>query len=174
MRRYDRLHLGCGPRRLPGWANVDISAEGEIVWDLRKPLPVSTVRFVYSEHFIEHIDRPDAVSLLANVRRVLAPDGVLRVSTPDLAEAVADYHAGKLPSMPEHGWEPQSLCQMLNDSMREWGHRFVYDELELRAVLAEAGFTRVKRVAHGESDVPELRGLESRPDFGDLIFEARP
>lgn len=173
MQRYDRLHLGCGPRHLEGWANVDISGDAEIVWDLRKPLPVSRVRFVYTEHFIEHIERAEAVKLLASIRSILAPGGVLRLSTPDLAEVVRDYQTGNLPDMPEQAWQPHSICQMLNDSMRAWGHRYVYDEPELRVVLSEAGFSDLRRVAHGQSEEAELRALESRPDFGELIFEAR-
>jgi predicted SAM-dependent methyltransferase len=174
MQRHHKLHLGCGPRHLQGWANVDISPAAQIVWDLRKPLPVSSVGWVYSEHFIEHIGRDDAVRLLTNVRCVLADEGVVRISTPDLAALVEDYRGGILADMPEDGWQPKTLCQMLNEGMREWGHVFVYDEPELRDVLAEAGFGRIERVRHGESAHPELRNLESRPDLGDLILDARP
>lgn len=173
LRRSDKLHLGCGPRHLSGWSNVDITGEGEIVWDLRRPLPVSRIRFVYSEHFIEHIERDEAVTLLTNVRRVLRDDGVVRISTPDLALLIDEYKAGILADMPEYGWQPRSLCQMVNDSMRLWGHRFLYDEAELRDVLAEAGFGRVERVGYNRSEHPELCNLESRPDIGDLILEAR-
>jgi predicted SAM-dependent methyltransferase len=174
MQRFRKLHLGCGPRHLEGWANIDISPAARIVWDLRKPLPVSRVGWVYSEHFIEHIAREDAVRLLTNVRRVLTDEGVVRISTPDLAALVEDYRAGILADMPEDGWQPKSLCQMLNEGMREWGHTFLYDEPELRDVLAEAGFGRIERVRHSESAHAELRNLESRPDLGDLILEARP
>jgi hypothetical protein len=52
------------------------------------------------------------------------------------------------------------------------GTRFLYDEAELTLLLAEAGFKSVKRVQWGESKHPELRGLETRPDFDDVIVEA--
>jgi hypothetical protein len=60
LKAYDRLHLGSGARLLDGWANIDIEGGGALVWDLRKPLPISRrqIRFVYTEHFIEHITRP--------------------------------------------------------------------------------------------------------------------
>ena len=174
IRRYDRLHLGSGPRLLEGWANVDIEGRGVLVWDLRKPLPLEDgqVRFVYTEQFIEHITRNDAASLFSHARKVMAPSGIVRVSTPDLARLVDDYRSGKVVRMEHGGWFPETPCRMLNEGMRLWGHTFLYDEDELAGLLRECGFHGVKRVKWGESEHLELRSLESRPDFGDLIVEA--
>ena len=175
LKSVDRLHLGSGNRIIDGWANIDIAGLRAIIWDLRKPLPLSKgqVRFVYTEHFIEHIGRDDAVRLFSHARKVMAPGAVLRVSTPDLAKLVDDYKAGHVIAMEHGGWFPETPCRMLNEGMRLWGHTFVYDEPELLSLLEECGFTGIKRVPWGESDHPELRNLESRPDFADLIFEAR-
>ena len=175
LRRFDRLHLGSGARRLDGWANVDINGLGAIVWDLRKPLPVrpGQIRFVYTEHFIEHIGRDDAVRLLRHVRRTLADEGVLRVSTPDLAHLVEEYRARRVVHMEHGGWYPETPCIMLNEAMRLWDHVFLYDEAELRRLLEECGYSRIERVEWGQSEFSELRSLESRPDFSDLIVEAR-
>ena len=174
LKKYDRLHLGSGDRIIEGWANIDITGLRTITWDLRKPLPIANgqVRFVYTEHFVEHIEREDALRLLGRVRTAMAPGGVLRVSTPDLAKLVADYQAGRVIRMEHGGWFPETPCRMVNEGMRYWGHVFVYDEPELVALLKECGFSDVRRVKWGESDHPELRNLESRPDFADLIFEA--
>jgi predicted SAM-dependent methyltransferase len=175
LRHYDKLHLGSGARLLDGWANLDINGRGTLVWDLRKPLPLETgkVRFVYTEHFIEHIKRDDAVRLFSHARRVMAPGGIVRVSTPDLGKLIEDYRAGRLVRMDHGGWFPETPCRMVNEAMHMWGHVFVYDQAELVDVLQECGFEGVRRVKWGESEHPELRNLESRPDFGDLILEAR-
>ena len=175
LKRYDKLHLGSGARLLDGWANLDINGLGNLVWDLRKPLPLekAQVRFVYTEHFIEHIERDDAVRLFSHARKVMAPGGVLRVSTPDLAKLVDDYREGRLVRMEHGNWFPETPCRMLNEGMRMWGHTFVYDEEELIGLLRECGFQNVERVDWGHSEHPELRNLESRPDFADLIVEAR-
>jgi hypothetical protein len=50
---------------------------------------------------------------------------------------------------------------VLNNAFRSWGHQFLFDEETLRAILAEVGFTGLRRYAVGESDDPELRGLET-------------
>jgi predicted SAM-dependent methyltransferase len=175
LKSYDRLHLGSGGRILPGWANVDMGGQpGTICWDLRNPLPLAAgaVRLVYSEHFIEHVTLEAAGQLFRHVRQVMARGGVLRVSTPDLRRLAEDYLSGHLVQMPHGGWFPATLCRMVNEGMRLWGHVFLYDEPELIGLLAESGFSDVRRVAWGESEVAELRALESRPDFGDLIVEA--
>lgn len=175
LRGYDRLHLGSGGRLLDGWANVDINGLGNVVWDLTKPLPIppNQVRFVYTEHFIEHIERADSKRLFSHARRVMAPGSVIRISTPDLKVLIDDYQAGRLIRMDHGQWYPATPCQMVNEAVRWWGHVFLYDEAELTALLRECGFNEVRRVKWGESDFAELRGLESRPDFGDLILEAR-
>ena len=175
LRDAKKLHLGAGGRQMAGWANVDIDGRN-IIWDLTKPLPVrrGSVDFVYSEHFIEHISKDEGLRLLSNLREVLADEGVLRISTPDLAAAARNYISGNLVTVPDYDWEPQSLCEMLNDMMRAWGHQFVYDESELVASLKFAGFSHVKRVRWLESEHRELCNLESRPDMNDLIVEATP
>lgn len=171
---FDKLHLGSGARLLPGWANIDIGGRGTLLWDLRRPLPIASpcVRLVYTEHFIEHIPRADALKLFGHARRVMLPGAVLRVSTPDLRILADDYLNGRVVHMEHGGWYPETPCQMINEGMRLWGHVHMYDEPELVALLTECGFTDIRRVGWGESDYVDLRNLESRPDYGDLIIEA--
>jgi predicted SAM-dependent methyltransferase len=168
----DKLHLGCGTNRLAGWLNVGIP--GDIAHDLRKPLPIpdGSVRFIYSEHFIEHITPDEALIFFRECRRVLAPSGVMRVSTPDLRALASEYLAGRASSFSDEFWQPATPCRMLNEALRLWGHQFVYDFDELDALLRKAGFT-AKRVAWHESESLELRDLEFRPSHQDLIVEAR-
>jgi predicted SAM-dependent methyltransferase len=175
IKHYDKLHLGSGARLLSGWGNIDINGLGTLVWDLRKPLPLAAeqIRMVYTEHFIEHIERSDAASLFGHARKVMAPGGILRVSTPDLRKLTDDYLQGHVIAMEHGGWFPETPCRMLNEGMRYWGHVFVYDEPELTQLLTECGFSDIRRQRWGESEHDELCNLESRPDFGDLILEAR-
>jgi predicted SAM-dependent methyltransferase len=110
--------------------------------------------------------------LFSRVREAMACGAVIRLSTPDLAKLIADYQAGHIVRMEHGGWFPETPCRMVNEGMRLWGHTFIYDEPELFALLRECGYSDVRRVKRGESEHVELRGLESRPDFGDLIVEA--
>ena len=171
LRKYDKLHLGAGGFQMEGWANLDIVGRRNLIWDLTRPLPMPPrVKYIYSQHFIEHIPRAVALKLLANARAAMAADGVLRVSTPDLRLFSQAYLSGNVPEL----WTERNPCRFFNELMRNWGHTFLYDEEELTALLKEAGFGRVRRVARNQSDHAELRNLETRPDQLDLIMEAQP
>ncbi len=169
-----KLHLGSGSIRLEGWLNIDIEApQADLRLDLRRPLPCAenSVRYVFSEHFIEHITRPEAVRLLRECWRVLAPGGVLRLSTPSLQWIIEKYQEKNLTEWGDL-WRPATPCQMLNEGMRSWGHQFVYDMDELTAVLADAGFASLEWGDWRRSRHAELNGLEQRPYHRELIVEA--
>lgn len=170
-----RLHLACGTNRLPGWANVDIEGPDDVIrLDLTQGLPIadSSVKFVFCEHFIEHVPAQVAQRLLREVCRCLSHDGVLRLSTPDLAVLVDHYQSKRLDTWRDVGWLPDTACCLLNEGMHSWGHHFVYDQTELERTLGVAGFTSYKRVQWRISEHADLTGLECRPDHGELIFEA--
>jgi predicted SAM-dependent methyltransferase len=169
-----KLHLGSGTVRFEGWVNIDLDApDADMHLDLRAPLPFgdSSVDLIMNEHFIEHVLREEALALLVECRRVLRPDGVLRLSTPDLKFLTTCYLSGKIDEW-EGLWLPSTLCRMMNEGMRSWGHQFLYDAEELTGIMAEAGFTRVDYMSWRESEHAELVGREKRPYHGELIVEA--
>lgn len=171
----NKIHLACGGVRLDGWLNVDLdSPVADLQIDLREKLPFASesAAYLFSEHFIEHLTRQEGLAFLAESHRVLAPDGVLRISTPDLKFLAASYLAGAIDEWGEL-WCPATPCSLMNEGMRWWGHQFVYDAEELIAVLREAGFRGLVFTGWRESADSELAGLESRPFHNELIVEAR-
>lgn len=175
LRGHSQLHLACGKNRIPGWANIDLNAaDGVIGWNLTRPLPVAdaSIRFIYSEHFIEHIPNAAARSLLRECHRVLQPGGVLRLSTPDLEFMLQEYAAKRLGEWHDMGWKPSTPCQMVNEGMRLWGHEYVYDANELEHLLRESGFNQVRFSGWRDSNHETLRNLECRPFHRELIIEA--
>jgi predicted SAM-dependent methyltransferase len=169
-----KLHLGSGTVRYDGWVNVDLDTpEADVHLDLRKPLPFDdcSAEFIVNEHFIEHLTRDQGVAFLRECHRVLAPRGVLRLSTPNLRFIMERYLAGDIREWAGL-WEPATPCRLANEAMRLWGHEFVYDADELTLVLREAGFSEHRFVAWRESEISELAGLENRPFHGELIAEA--
>lgn len=170
-----KLHLGCGPRLIDGWVNVDLIEQAGIMnHDLRNPLPFGEgeVGKVYSEHFIEHLNRHDGLKFLKECHRVLNKSvGFFRISTPDLTYLVDAYSKNDLTRFSKVGWLPRTKAQMVNEAMHEWGHQFLYDEQELVGAMLEAGFRAITRV---KKDTGFLMNLECRPDCNDLIIEAVP
>lgn len=175
MNELFKLHLGSGAVRLPGWKNIDLEApEADLLLDLRQPLPFpdGSVSHVFSEHVIEHIERHEALSLLRECRRLLVPDGVVRVTTPDLAWLVDNY-AGAVTDGWGDQWQPGTPARLINEGMRSWGHCFIYDRPELARLFREAGFSDIRFVDWRSSSDPVLDGLETRPFNNEIVIEAR-
>jgi predicted SAM-dependent methyltransferase len=118
--------------------------------DIADPLPFcdGCVEWVYAEHLIEHVPLPVAVGWLTEVRRILVPGGLVRLTTPDLRRYVEGYldgsffasHARRLRMMKVGPPMPDRAAFMLNQVFFLYGHRWIYDHGELRYALAEAGF----------------------------------
>jgi hypothetical protein len=93
-----KLHLGCGPSVLPGWINIDMEIyPGVLAQKLPRGLKrfgTSSVRYIYSSHFMEHLDYPgDAVEFARQCLRILVPGGVLRIVVPDIEPILRAYVA---------------------------------------------------------------------------------
>ncbi len=192
-----RLHFGCGTVCLEGWLNADLSPRttAAIRLDATRPLPFAdgTFAHVYSEHMIEHVDHGDARRLVGEWHRVLRPGGRLRVSTPDLtrllalfrdpdewtdderryAELIVERH------VPDVRTDAVRASHVLNNNVREWGHRFLYDPPTFEALLSDAGFVELRRCALQDSDDPVLRDLANDTrlpaglvDFETMTYEA--
>ena len=171
-----RLCMGSGLAPIPDWVNVDLRLGADVLLDLAfgVPAPAGSIDCIYSEHLIEHFSLDDGMRLMRDCHRLLAPGGVLRLATPDLAALVSDYERTwrdhDWVSWPEYRWI-DSGARMLNQAFRGWGHLYLYDFDDLSLRLKASGFSHIRRCALGESDHPHLRGLETRRDSG-LVIEA--
>jgi predicted SAM-dependent methyltransferase len=156
--------------------------------DARQPLPFAdgATQWVYAEHFIEHLSLDDGIRWLREVERVLAPGGLLRLTTPDLARYVDGYrldngfytaHRERLLRLGAPPQEvPERRAFMLNQIFQFHGHQWIYDEDELVFALTTAGFPAdaIARRAYGEGAAPEVAALDRAVrDDETLYIEAR-
>ncbi len=120
-------------------------------------LPVAnhSLQLIYSEHMIEHMTplSGGGVNMLREAWRALAPGGVIRLVTPDLAKYVCDLaDGGRRGFLVEHArafppmepletarGRPPSLAGVVNNIFRNYGHEWIYDFGELRLAAARAG-----------------------------------
>jgi SAM-dependent methyltransferase len=80
-----RLNLGCGRQHRPDCLNVDLrdSVRPDLVWDLERrpyPLPRHHFEHIYAFDVVEHLD--DLVGFLEEAHALLAPGGVIEITTP--------------------------------------------------------------------------------------------
>jgi predicted SAM-dependent methyltransferase len=160
-----RLHIGCGQQSIPGWINIDNQGLPGVdqVLDVRKGLPFRDVTSIYAEHFLEHLSLDEGLALLRECRRVLAPGGTLRLSTPNLDWVILTHYHGR--SLPEE--DARLDCMRLNRAFHGWGHQFLYNQSMLASALRTAGFARIVPCRYGESATAELSGLERHETWDD-------
>lgn len=187
-----KIHLGCGKNVLPGWLNCDWKSISPHIYlfnaAMRFPFKGDAFKYALSEHMIEHMDYLDAMHFINEVYRVLAPGGVLRISTPDFA------FLEKLMSNPKDSlnnayvewsckrflpWSPWDPIYVVNNFVRAWGHKVIYTKTAFHKLLLHSGFKEVYEVQLNESVYPELRGLENESRMPDgflrletMAFEA--
>jgi predicted SAM-dependent methyltransferase len=162
-----RLHVGAGPITLDGWTNVDVAAWPgvDVVLDVRQPWPFAEVELIFAEHFVEHLSLSEGLAFLRACRAALRPDGVLRLSTPNLDWVWLTHY-----KTPGEMTEDEQLlgCLEMNRAFHGWGHRFLYNYRTLALALREVGFAEIAQRSYGESPIAALCGLERHERHNDL------
>ncbi|MEG4111291.1 methyltransferase domain-containing protein [Microcoleus sp. Pol12A6] len=175
-----KLHIGCGQVKLVGWINIDEMLHPGITdlqLDITKGLPYDddSCSLIHHEHFLEHLSAEAGLSFLKECYRLLKSGGVMRIAMPSLDQIIEKCYLGNWKDQDWLKWPEyqfiKTRAEMLNISFRWWGHQWLYDREELHRRLQEAGFTIIRDVEWGNSDIPELRNLETRKDSL-LICEA--
>ncbi len=143
-----KLHLGCWHRHFPGWVHVDLCDMPHI--DVKSNIDDlsmfenGSAGIIYASHALSYFDRVEAKRVLAEWRRVLAPEGILRLAVPDFEALIEVYRkSGELKRVlgPLYGrMEIQSPS-----GPRLLYHKTVYDFSDLSGLLEECGFTNVRR-----------------------------
>ena len=180
--RTSHLHLGCGPKYLPGFLNVDGNPFNKIdLWlDVRNglPFPSNSVNSIYSTHMFEHFYPDELTLLLQECVRVLKPGAGIRLIVPNLESAIKAYSGGQtgwFDSFPRHF---DSLGgRFSNFLFCDGQHRTAFDFTYMDEVLRKAGFREVEKSAEGKSrlyptNVPPYEPGDSKDLPHSLYVEA--
>lgn len=174
-----RLNWGCGPLTPFGWVNSDIEAGPgiDVVADIRRGLPFPDDHFDYivSIHVLPELAYRELDPALLELRRVLKPGGVLRLSLPDLDLAINAYRTKDVDYFLIGDDEVKSLAGKMIVQLLWYGRsRSMFTWEYTKELLERTGYRDVVRSAHEQSasglaGITELdnRALES------LFVEAR-
>lgn len=165
-----KVHLGCGPKVMPGWVNVDYNPDfnPEIVADLTETFPFAaeTVDFIHTEGCLCQFDLEAGCHFLTECFRILKPGAVMRLLTPDLEKLLRTYLDNKQGLVDLWNNEVRiplrtnSACEVLNTGIRSL-HNYMYDCETLTALLLERGF-KVRQCSYDDSEFEALQGLDER------------
>jgi predicted SAM-dependent methyltransferase len=171
------LHLGCGTRRIAGMINCDgnVLRKPDLWLDVRRPLPFpdASASVVYTSHMLEHLLPSDALELLREIRRVLAPAGVARVAVPDMEYALAIARGEAECAWPRSFTDP--IAQAVNYLFCDGQHKYAYNFALLADFAAQAGFRGIRHVSAEHGVTPQRYGaleLGNEP-VGSLVVELR-
>ena len=151
------LHLGCGPKYLKGFVNIDANPFNKIdLWlDVRNglPFPENYADSIYSTHMFEHFYPDELQQLLKECFRVLRPGSGIRLIVPSLTSAIVAYtekrSAWFYDDYPRHF---DSLGgRFSNFVFCDGQHRTAFDLSYLDEVLRATGFREVEESAEGRS-----------------------
>ena len=140
-----KLHIGCGPRFIPGFTHIDIQPAPHVdhvsAADDLSFLADGSASLIYASHLLEHFGRWEQAAVLKEWFRVLTPGGVLRVAVPDFAACAKLYYEQGL----ENGLS--GLVGLISGGQRDRFdyHKMIFDEPFLTKLLREAGFRGVRR-----------------------------
>jgi predicted SAM-dependent methyltransferase len=152
------VNYGCGPHLIEGWLNIDNYESTEANYHRlnlldKHPFRENSVRFGFSEDFLEHLNQAESIFFLCEVYRTLAPGGVLRLSFPGLEGVLAKHYSPPTERrVREAEFEAYSF----------WDHLHFYSKDELSLVARHIGFKRVDFVDYGASQFAELCNRDTR------------
>jgi SAM-dependent methyltransferase len=164
-----RLHWGCGDDIRPGWINSDRNARRgvDVVCDIRDGIPLASdsIDYAVSIHALQEVPYDDLIPVLSELRRVLKPGGVLRLSLPDLERGIDAYRSGDRDYflVPDDDW--RDIGSKLIVQLVWYGHsRMLFVRGFVDELLRKAGFGEVACVTFREtsSAYPEIVELDNR------------
>lgn len=174
-----KLHLGAGNINLDSWFNTDLcpQIQNEIFYlDILKTpyfFNDNSFDYIYSEHNFEHFELDELYKILKECLRILKPNGIIRIATPDLNKMIEFYQEDNKINNDYNNWAIDSFIPfakekfmknkaiVFNNFFKCWGHKFIYDYETLKHLLELSGFKKVIECKISKSEFKDLNNIES-------------
>jgi MoaA/NifB/PqqE/SkfB family radical SAM enzyme/predicted SAM-dependent methyltransferase len=173
-----KINLCCGPRKLEGFINIDISSNADIIIDLENdllPFPDESIDTVVCISAINYFTRQRAQEIIKDVYRVLKKGGVVRFGVQDLRILAEKYlsrdesfYFQKLPDGRDR-FPGATYADKLNEFFYGFYSgdkhcQYVYDYESLSLLFKTAGFSLIERKDFCSSRIPDIEKIDNRPE----------
>lgn len=158
--------------------------ENVLQGDILKGLPgiaENSCDGIYCSHVLEHLSLDDFMTAVNNTYAYLRPGGRFRCVVPDLEKAAREY----VEDLANHDDEANSkflektrlgkkqrkrgLAGLLQNTMGNSEHLYMWDNLSLSNALYKAGFSRVRTAFFNDSEDEMFRLVESEGRFQNAV-----
>lgn len=163
-KKYPKVQLGGGKHTLQGFLNIDVIPPADLICDIREGIPLRdrSTKFIFTEHFLEHVDYPTSVKkVIKEGYRILEPGGKIIIGVPDGELAMRSYikRDKKYFDKMLATWYKERNClgdfntyvDLVNYIFRDQdddaefsSHLWAFDFEKLKSLLNDAGFKKIK------------------------------
>ena len=177
--RWKKVDVCGGPFHINGYCNIDICPNADIHADLEKkllPFKDSSIDTVICISAINYFSRERGEIIVKEVFRILKKGGLARFATQDLKSIAQKYvnkdmgfFFQKLPSGKER-FRGVTMADKINSwfygykTTGEKTCKYFYDFETLALIFKKAGFSKVEKKDYMQSDIPEIKDIDNRPD----------
>ena len=147
-----KINMGCGWRNFgKEWIHIDGGDYDHLDYhDITKlNFEDNSVDLIYASHVLEYFDQREVTMLLKEWKRVLKPNGELRIAVPDFESMTNLYHRGVIQLKdilgPLYGRMPMGDITIY--------HKTTYDYNSLETLLNNLGFSHVKKYDWKQYDI---------------------
>jgi predicted SAM-dependent methyltransferase len=168
------LNIGSGMFSDPKWVNIDFDTDWykrihhgrkiDINHDLMSfntiPLPSESYELIYSSHTIEHLTDPYVKRMIQESYRLLEPDGLLRITCPDIRKCYDAYwRASNADREYIAQWKGNSTSPF---RQHDFGNQFLF----IFAAYCSSYFSGPRKLVVNEDEIRELANNSAhREDF---------
>jgi predicted SAM-dependent methyltransferase len=154
----EKMHFGCGKRKIEDWLNVDLK-DSDINIDFstgKLPFKDGQFQYIVSQHIIEHFElHTECEPILKELYRVLKDNGFLYLSCPSIQKICDSYIKdkgetlikGKKKRYPNYKIEGYPSSKVVNEIFYQSGeHKNLFDFDLIYYVLKNIGFKNVIQI----------------------------
>jgi MoaA/NifB/PqqE/SkfB family radical SAM enzyme/predicted SAM-dependent methyltransferase len=173
-----KINLCSGTIKLPGYINIDICQDSDIILDLEKdllPFPNNSIDTLVCISAINYFSIQRGQEIINEVYRVLKPGGIARFGTQDL-EVITEKYLNKDKEFyfqKSANGADRFKGRTIGEKLNEWFYgyeasgkkcKYVYDFETLALLFTNAGFVNIENKQFLDSKIKDIDKIDNRPE----------